>query len=254
MNQFGDIKGRIIRNSPVVAGYHLLAMKLESPMPPVEPGQFVMIKTPSPDIFLRRPFSIYDYKRGVVSILFKIAGKGTDDLAQAKTGAEVTVLGPLGNGFSICEGHHPILVAGGIGLAGIHLLHSRLKGKGQLFWGCGGAGEKSLIDGLSGKNINVASMDGSYGFKGTVVDLLAQRLPELQKPIHVLSCGPHAMFTSLRELLAGKGISVHVLLEEKMACGIGICFGCVTKTTDAQEPYKRVCKEGPVFDLWQISL
>jgi dihydroorotate dehydrogenase electron transfer subunit len=254
MTQFSDIKGKIIRNSPVATGYHLLSVRLEAPMPTIKAGQFVMVKAPSPEIFLRRPFSIYDYKRGVVSVLFKITGKGTDSLSQAKTGSEVIILGPLGNGFSPLHDHHPVIVAGGIGLAGINLLHSKLKEPPPLFWGCAGASESDLMKGFSGENIHIASIDGSIGFKGNVIELFAQKLPQLSKPIQVFACGPHAMFKSLKELLSHQNIPVHVLLEEKMACGIGICFGCVTKTTDIIEPHKRVCKEGPVFDLWQISL
>ncbi|MGA2110324.1 MAG: dihydroorotate dehydrogenase electron transfer subunit, partial [Syntrophorhabdales bacterium] len=70
----------------------------------------------------------------------------------------------------------------------------------------------------------------------------------------VFACGPEPMFVSLRDLLKDERIPCQVLLEERMACGLGVCFGCVRKTLDEAEPYKRVCKEGPVFDLWQISL
>jgi dihydroorotate dehydrogenase electron transfer subunit len=76
----------------------------------------------------------------------------------------------------------------------------------------------------------------------------------MERPLQVFACGPEAMFVTLRELLDHERLPCQVLLEERMACGLGICFGCVKKTLDETEPYKRVCKEGPVFDLWQICL
>ena len=100
------------------------------------PGQFVMLKVPGADIFLRRPFSIYQYGRGVLSILYRVAGKGTSALSGAGRGEKVKVLGPLGNGFAPLPGHAPVIVAGGIGLAGIHLLWTKVGKKGTLFWGC----------------------------------------------------------------------------------------------------------------------
>jgi dihydroorotate dehydrogenase electron transfer subunit len=101
---------------------------------------------------------------------------------------------------------------------------------------------------------HVSTMDGSFGCTGDVVGLLAQHIGGMRRPIQVFACGPEAMYRSLATLLDGVRVPCQVLMEERMACGLGICFGCVRRTLDAQEPYKRVCKEGPVFDLWQISL
>jgi dihydroorotate dehydrogenase electron transfer subunit len=97
-------------------------------------------------------------------------------------------------------------------------------------------------------------MDGSFGCRGNVVDLLADRIAGIEKPFQVFACGPEGLYKSLADLLGKERMPCQVLLEERMACGFGICFGCVRKTDDENEPYKRVCKEGPVFDLWRISL
>ena len=97
-------------------------------------------------------------------------------------------------------------------------------------------------------------MDGSVGFCGTVVELLEHSLPLIGEKPCVYACGPNAMYASLQRFLASKRIPCQVLVEEHMACGLGLCFGCVKKTVDEREPYKRACVEGPVFDLWQLSL
>ncbi len=111
-----------------------------------------------------------------------------------------------------------------------------------------------LIENLMPHGPRIASMDGSCGcHTGNVVELLARDIGAMERPIQVFACGPEGMLQSLADLLGRERTACQVLVEERMACGIGICFGCVRKTLDDNEPYKRVCKEGPVFDLWQIS-
>jgi dihydroorotate dehydrogenase electron transfer subunit len=259
VEQISDIEGEVLKNEPVVPGYFRLSIRPSKPMPAVRAGQFVMIRVPSTEVFLRRPFSIYDVRGGVVTILYKVVGRGTTELSRVGRKDRVMVLGPLGNGFTLLPGHEPVLVGGGIGIAGLHLAWQRLKGKGaekgaRLFWGCTSDAEIGLIDKIISCEPHVCTIDGSYGCRGNVVEMLAQELPRMKKPIQVLACGPEAMFVSLKGLLEKERTPCQVLLEERMACGLGICFGCVKKTHDEAEPYKRVCKEGPVFDLWQISL
>ncbi len=249
-----DIVGTVVRNEQVIPGYFRASIRLSKPMSRLRPGQFVMLRIPSSEVFLRRPFSIYDYRRGLLSILYKVAGKGTAALAGATVREKVMVLGPLGNGFTVLPGHEAIVVAGGIGIAGVYLLWSRLREKKSLFWGCTSNSDAGLINDVVSCEPYVSTMDGSLGCRGNVVDLLAQHISVLKRPAQVFACGPEAMFLSLRDLLRAERMPCQVLLEERMACGLGVCFGCVKKTLDEGEPYKRVCKEGPVFDLWQISL
>jgi dihydroorotate dehydrogenase electron transfer subunit len=254
VTQIGDIKAKILENRPIVPGYHLASFRLSTAMPSVKPGQFIMLKVPSSDVLLRRPFSIYDYGKGVLSILYKVAGRGTAALASAPPREEVMVLGPLGKGFTVLPRHKPVIVAGGIGLAGVRLLWWKTRGKAALFWGCANEGESGLLRGSLLGEPYVSTIDGSFGCKGNVIELLAEHLPRMERPLQVFACGPEAMFVTLRELLDHERLPCQVLLEERMACGLGICFGCVKETLDETEPYKRVCKEGPVFDLWQICL
>ena len=254
MHEIGDIEGRITENKRVLPGYYRLGVKLSRPMGPVVPGQFVMLQVPSDDVFLRRPFSIYMVQRNVLTLLYRVTGTGTSVLARAGAGTSLKVLGPLGRGFSVERGAKPVLVAGGIGIAGIHALWKKLGGRAPLFFGCSSKKETTLLGDMDRKRVNIASIDGSAGFHGTVIELLARHLPEFGQAVQIFACGPEGMFRSLKDLLEPGRPACQVAVEERMACGLGLCFGCVKKTTDEEEPYKRVCLEGPVFDLWQISI
>ncbi len=255
MTRIDDIEGEILENREIIPGYYLLSIALSTPMTGVKPGQFIMLKVPSSDIFLRRPFSIYDYKKQRLSVLYKVVGRGTSRLSRTAAGEKLMTLGPLGNGFTPIDGCQPVLVAGGIGIAGVHFLWSTLKPrKPLLFFGCTNLAETGLLHRLISCKPHISTLDGSSGCKGNVIDLLSQHIGYIKRPLQVFACGPDGMFASLRNLLSGDRIPCQVLVEERMACGLGLCFGCVRKTADAKDPYKRVCKEGPVFDLWQISL
>lgn len=249
-----DFQGRVEANTPIGTGFYLMRIGLTRPLGPVEPGQFVMVKLPSADYFLRRPFSIYSHGRSSLSILYRVSGSGTDYMSSLKRGQQLAVLGPLGKGFRVSKDHTPVIVAGGIGIAGIHLLWQRLKGKAVCLFGCSTEKELCLLHDSAEDGAVCSTLDGSFGFTGNVVQLLESHLSRTQRPLEVFACGPEAMYNALRSLLDSERIPCQVLLEERMACGLGLCFGCVRKTSDESEPYKRVCLEGPVFDLWQISL
>lgn len=250
-----DIEGKIIKNEGVAPGYYLLKVRLSKPMGPMVPGQFVMIRVPDSEVFLRRPFSIYDYSRGIVSLMYKVVGKGTESLSRAAKNERVSVLCPLGKGFNIQKRDAYIIVAGGIGIAGVHTLIKRLRNRAFIFFGCNNREELSIMGNTSGLNPYVSTLDGSYGFRGNVVQLLAKHMKSMKgKNVEVFSCGPENMLKGLKKLLEREKIPCQASFEERMACGFGLCFGCVKKTVDEEEPYKRVCKEGPVFDLWQVCL
>jgi len=250
-----DIEGKILSNNSIAPGYHLLRIRLSGSMGAVRPGQFVMMKIPDGEVFLRRPFSIYDYQKGVLTIMYKVVGKGTEQLSGATKGTPVLTLGPLGRWFAVDERRVPVVVAGGIGFAGVYALIKKLHGKASIFFGCSTKDEVALLKDAMRFHPLVATLDGSCGFRGNVIRLLKKHLNGLKgKNVEIFTCGPDNMVKSLRGLIEPHRIPCQVLLEERMACGMGLCFGCVKKTTDVQEPYKRVCKEGPVFDLWEISL
>jgi dihydroorotate dehydrogenase electron transfer subunit len=249
-----DIMGKIASNRMVAPGYYELGIRLSEPMDPAKPGQFVMLRIPGNEVFLRRPFGVYHYERRALTILYRVVGKGTERLARAKKNESVFVLGPLGKGFHIDRRDHYVVVAGGIGIAGVHSLIEALKEKAVILFGCGNKEELAVIEDLAPLHPIIATLDGSHGFKGTVIDLLAGQLATMKGDREIFVCGPEAMLFALKKEIEKERIPCQALVEERMACGLGLCFGCVIGTTDEEEPYKRVCKEGPVFDLWKIRL
>jgi len=234
----------------------------------IRPGQFVMVRLPNvTDPLLGRPFAIYDTflnKRGEavgIDVVYLVVGKVTQALAQMKMGDAVEVWGPLGNGFpEPVTGEHVGLVAGGIGQTPF-LAHTRellgTRGYGQparrrvkevsLYYGVRSADLAAGVDDFreAGATVHLASDDGSLGHQGFVTQLLdRQPIPE-----HLFGCGPEPMLKALARWAIQRNIPCHLSLETPMACGVGICFSCVTpvKTNDGWD-YKRVCVEGPVFD------
>ena len=250
-----DIEGILLYNQRIVSNHFLARIRLSRSMGRVSPGQFVMIRLPSEEVFFRRPFSIYDHRDRTLSILYRVVGKGTNLFSMLTTRDKVMVLGPLGRPFQVARGMKHVVVAGGIGVAGINFLWTRLKGNGLLFYGCCKGDEVKLLGPMKTSSPFITTEDGSVGVTGLITDVLASRIEDLPPgKTQVFACGPEGMYRSLKAILQGRDISCQVLVEERMACGLGLCFGCVKKTFDEKEPYKRACLEGPVFDLWQICL
>ena len=250
-----DIPGKIVENSSIIPGYHRLTIRLERPLGKVTPGQFVMLKVPDHEIFLRRPFSIYDARLTALTIMYRVVGKGTEALSRAQKKAPVMVLGPLGHGFTIPERGACLVIAGGIGLAGVRMLLKKLGKKAILFMGMNVKSELSLLSDLKDIEIMAATLDGSHGFHGNVISLFSEHFASYRtKDPRIFACGPQGMIISLKDFLEPERVPCQVSIEERMACGMGLCFGCVAETKDKINPFKRVCKEGPVFSLWDLSL
>lgn len=250
-----DIPGIITENSTLIPGYHRLTVRLARPLGEVAPGQFVMLKVPDREIFLRRPFSIYDARGTTVTIMYRVVGKGTDALGRAQKKDPVMVLGPLGRGFYPPPAGPCLVIAGGIGYAGVRMLLKTLGKRAVLFMGVNGEAELKLLADLKGIKVLTATLDGSCGYHGNVVSLFSDHFASYrsQNPT-VFTCGPKGMILGLKDVLEAGRVPCQVSIEERMACGLGLCFGCVAETKDEINPFKRVCKEGPVFDLWELSL
>jgi dihydroorotate dehydrogenase electron transfer subunit len=235
----------------------------------IRPGQFVMLRLPGRnDPLLGRPFALYDtvldaaWRPVAIDVVYLVVGKMTGLLAQVRPGDRVEVWGPLGNGFPEFEGLDRIgLVAGGIGqtpfLAYVReLLGTRGYGgrparravrEVALYYGVRTADLAAGVDDFraAGADVHLASDDGSHGFHGYVTQLLERHAP----PQRLIGCGPEPMLHALARHAAKWGVPCHVSLETPMACGVGVCFSCVTrvKTADGWD-YRRVCVDGPVFD------
>lgn len=217
----------------------------------VEAGQFVMARTPgdpvSLDPFLARPMTIYDHEDGVASLLFEVRGRGTAALSM--DAAYIEVSAPLGRGFSApVAGSAPVaLLGGGVGAARLRLLSRRLQKLGvshDVFLGFAHEGQAHLSGAFPGAK--VATMDGSAGVKGTVLDIAG----DLGKYSTVYVSGPRPMLAAVKE--AAEGVpSCQIAVEERMACGNGSCNGCAVPVRGGG--YLRACVEGPVFEARTIA-
>lgn len=210
---------------------------------PVEPGQFVMARAAgypeTLDPFLARPFSFYDYDGEMASLLFEVRGRGTALLDLAPT---IEVTAPLGKGFRIEPGlGRAALLGGGIGVAPLKILGRRLDAAGvphDVFLGFADA--RSAVVAREFQGAEVATMDGSEGTHGTVLD----PIDTLEDYGAVYSCGPNSMLAAVK-LAAGENSLCQLSVEERMGCGNGSCNGCVVPVRGGG--YIRSCIEGPVF-------
>lgn len=214
------------------------------------PGQFVNIYSAEGSRLLPRPISIceVDKEKGIVTLVYSVVGKGTKEFSLLKAGEAVKVLGPLGNGFKLDKSIKThILIGGGIGVPPLIELAKNLDG--QIYAVLGFAENPILIKELEsyGAKVFIATDKGTVGFKGNVIDLIKK---EGITGDMVYSCGPKPMLKAVSNWAEERGIRAQVSMEQKMACGIGVCVGCTCKTKkEEDEDWKnrKVCTDGPVF-------
>ena len=223
----------------------------------VKPGQFLSVYSADGARLLPRPISICDadLNGGTVRLVYRIAGKGTAEFSKLTPGCSVDVLGPLGNGFPVGEfrDQRVLLVGGGIG---IPPLFYTAKSLSNPVFAIGYRSETYLLPDISGQfETHIATEDGSLGTKGNVLDVI--RADGIEADV-IFACGPKPMLRALKEYAEEAGIRCFVSMEERMACGVGACLGCVTRTVkqDAHSFVKnaRICKDGPVFDAEEVDL
>lgn len=244
----------VVSNESLSDEIHRLTISAPEISNQAKPGQFINIRiSNSFEPFLRRPFSIYNIINDKIQIIFNITGKGTKLISKLKPGDKIDILGPLGNSFNVDDKFTlAVILAGGLGMAPFPFLTKILKEKRKNVISFIGAKTKSqlIIDGL--ENVNVATDDGSYGFKGTVVELLKLNLSNFNSPYKIFACGPTPMLKALVKLCDELNLNCEVSVETPMACGTGICQGCAVKTRESR--YKLACKDGPVFNTKEILL
>jgi dihydroorotate dehydrogenase electron transfer subunit len=268
---FKDIavsRGLLISNSSVASGHFTLAIELPGSFPTPSPGQFIMLRNiQNGETLLSRPFSICGFRKvgrqSIMELLCRVAGRGTLLLSRLDTGAEIEVLGPLGQGFTVTpDVKKVVFVAGGVGAAPLSFLFHELTmmispPAVALFLG---AKTAEIATALQSRFVGpavtyLATDDGSFGYHGVVTDILVEELKKCDyQNTEIFACGPTAMTRSLLSVLDDKPIRCQVSLEERMACGVGACLGCVVATKNAKGEllYKRVCKDGPVFDIGEL--
>ena len=210
------------------------------------PGQFVNIRVQGQ--FLRRPISVCNIADGILTIIYKVVGVGTEAMSHLPVGTQLDVLTVLGNGYDLSKaGNAPLLVGGGVGVPPMYMLARQLREAGKKVRVILGFNTKEEVFyeeefRALGCDVTVTTVDGSHGVKGFVTNALNG------KQSYYYTCGPLPM---IKALIQAAGTNGEVSMEERMGCGFGACMGCTIQTT--QGP-KRVCKEGPVFAASELLL
>ena len=207
-------------------------------------GQFVNIKLEG--LYLRRPISVCDLEGDKLTIIYKVVGKGTEQMAAMKEG-KLDVLTGLGNGYDLTlAGDRPVLLGGGVGVPPMYLLAKKLTAMGKKVSVILGFNTKQEIFyeeefKALGCDVTVTTVDGSYGTKGFVTDVMKNL-----DYTHFYTCGPEPMLKAVYKATSTSG---QMSFEKRMGCGFGACMGCSCKTLTG---YKRICKEGPVMKKEEI--
>ncbi|NLO22343.1 MAG: dihydroorotate dehydrogenase electron transfer subunit [Syntrophomonadaceae bacterium] len=224
-----------------------------------QPGQFVHIRVGgNQDPLLRRPLSIYDVDAGLITLLYKVVGRGTEILSLYSSDQPLDVMGPLGKGFSLVQDRRVLLVGGGVGIAPLLFLGRELKVRNNKVIVLHGAGSKEetcsgpKFTGL-GMEYRIATMDGSLGFKGLVTDLMEREI-DPKSIDYIYTCGPEPMMEAVAAFAARNNMPGELSLEEYMACGVGACLGCARKLKASDPSYVKICHDGPVFPLDSVNI
>jgi dihydroorotate dehydrogenase electron transfer subunit len=233
------------------------------------PGQFVHVQVSvGLDPLLRRPISIAEInvENKEITLFYRIRGKGTERLAQVRAGNRLSLMGPIGRGFTIPEEGELVLIAGGIGVFPLLALAKEARKRNlsvRLYWG----GEsKAFFEsaGLeywkeTGVLLQVSTLDGSLGERGNVLDVIKKGafLPHPTQQTAIAVCGPNPMMQAVSDYFVGLDIaySIEASLEERMGCAVGACLGCVCTLKDGMNGELRrakVCKDGPVFNAKEV--
>ena len=221
-------------------------MQLAGDTAGILPGQFVNIRVQGQ--FLRRPISVCNIADGILTIIYKVVGVGTEAMSHLPIGTKLDILTVLGNGYDLSKaGDAPLLVGGGVGVPPMYMLARQLREAGKKVRVILGFNTKDEVFyeeefRALGCDVTVTTVDGSHGVKGFVTNALDGQQS------YYYTCGPLPM---IKALLQAAGTNGEVSMEERMGCGFGACMGCTIQTTKGP---KRVCKEGPVFAASELLL
>ena len=234
----------ILSNTKIAADIY--KMELEGDISDISrPGQFVNIKIEG--LFLRRPISVCDAQNGVLTLIYKVVGQGTEIMAQAGKGVRLSLLTGLGNGYDTSKsGEFPLLIGGGVGVPPLYMLCKKLISEEKSVkaaLGFNKAEEIILANDLKalGAEVYIATVDGSAGVRGFVTDAIR----DLDYS-YFYACGPLPMFRAVEKVAKTSG---QYSFEERMGCGFGACMGCSCKTKYGN---KRICRDGPVLEREEI--
>lgn len=251
-----DYNVKVLSNTALTSNVFEMKLLVEGEFT-AKVGQFINLSTPSDKQLLRRPFCVADYDENSVTIIYQVVGEGTKLLSTLKEGATLKALIGLGNGFDLDAFGKIMVVAGGMGVAVFPSIFRTCSGKEiYTFMGFNSKNQVIKYDFMKerSKEIFVATADGSEGYKGFVTDLAREEYDRI-KPDVIVACGPEPMFKSLKKTFAGVDIPIFISMERRMGCGIGACLVCNCKVKiNGKEDYLRACKDGPVFNAWEVDL
>jgi dihydroorotate dehydrogenase electron transfer subunit len=246
------VAATVLSNEPVMSNVFRLRLQCPEIAVAAQPGQFVMVKCGG-SLLLRRPISINDANppSGQIGLLIADLGKGTDWLSQRKPGEELDVIGPLGTGFTIDDqAENLLLIGGGMGIAPLNFLANKASVLGKKVTLVLGARTGELLCPSSYlPEVNACVLcteDASVGIKGRVTDCPDDHIETADQ---IFACGPLPMYRALVKDRRFDGRPMQVSLEVRMACGVGLCYGCTVKTKSG---LKQVCEDGPVFEMRDI--
>lgn len=263
-------KVTVVKQECLVDGIYSMWIKVDETVEDAKAGQFVSLYTNDPSKLLPRPISICDINRneGMLRLVYRVTGEntGTKQFSILGEGDEIAVLAPLGNGYDLekifgdSEEKKICVMGGGIGIPPMLGLAKEIKRKYP-------KSEIKAVLGYRDKNTFLAeefekycdvfysSDNGEVGIRGNVIDAMKHNGIEADV---ICACGPMPMLKGVCAYAKEKSIECYVSLEEKMACGIGACLACVCKTKEKDEHSKvnnkRVCKEGPVFNAYELDI
>ena len=237
---------KVVANAPLTRDVYRMVLEGDTQWI-IRPGQFVNIELDG--LYLRRPISICDWDEKTITIIYKVVGRGTEQMSKMSVGKELDVLTGLGNGFNAeAECSEALLVGGGVGVPPLYRLAKELLAQGKkvsVVLGFNTAAEVFYADEFRqlGAEVYVSTADGSVGVKGFVTDAIRESGVTFD---YFYACGPLPMLKALCDNCTQRG---ELSFEERMGCGFGACMGCSCKTLTGN---KRICKEGPVMRREEI--
>ena len=259
---------KIIRQEQLAEGIYSIWFETKDIAKYAKPGQFVAVYSNDNSRMLPRPISIceIDNERDAIHIVYRVAGKGTDEFSKYHAGENLRIMGPLGNGYPEMEGN-VMVIGGGIGIPPMLELAKQLRKKAMKNdpESRGVCSKVTAVLGYRSElflnekfeeivRVAIATEDGSTGTKGTVIDAIKEK--NLTADV-ICACGPTPMLRAIKEYAVANNIKCYVSLEEKMGCGIGACLACTCQSKEKDEHTnvnnKRICKEGPVFLAQEVE-
>lgn len=256
---------KLLKNEQLKKDIFKITLKAPEIVKDARPGNFIEIRVSDQvEPFLRRPISIYnmDKENGILEMIFQVKGKGTEILSKKEEGSNIDIVGPLGYGtFKYGEYNNLAIIGGGIGVFPLYELAKCAKKENKkvnTYLGFRNKEAVLLEDEFNdvSDTLVLATDDGSYAKEGFVINYLEKDI-EQGKIDSIYACGPLPMLKAVQKLAMEKNVPCQISLEERMACGLGVCLGCAIKKTNsnAENPeYLHVCKAGPVFNASDVEI